>query len=109
MSGPSPQGHNWSQKSEDEEDPLDQMILRTGCATFHYAVQECMAEHQDWRKCQQQVQAFKDCMKEHQKQRMEELQKRQRLARPRADRKDSSLKLKGSKSLTQPEHGEFNS
>uniref|UniRef100_A0A452GW45 Uncharacterized protein n=1 Tax=Gopherus agassizii TaxID=38772 RepID=A0A452GW45_9SAUR len=79
MSGPSPQGHNWSQKSEDEEDPLDQMILRTGCATFHYAVQECMAEHQDWRKCQQQVQAFKDCMKEHQKQRMEELQKRQML------------------------------
>ncbi|XP_032637024.1 cytochrome c oxidase assembly factor 4 homolog, mitochondrial [Chelonoidis abingdonii] len=84
MSGPSPQGHNWSQKSEDEEDPLDQMILRTGCATFHYAVQECMAEHQDWRKCQQQVQAFKDCMKEHQKQRMEELQKRRMLAQAKS-------------------------
>ncbi|XP_067389325.1 cytochrome c oxidase assembly factor 4 homolog, mitochondrial [Emydura macquarii macquarii] len=84
MSGPNPQGHNWSRKSDDEEDPLDQMILRTGCAAFHYAVQECMAEHQDWRKCQQQVQTFKECMKEHQKQRMEELQKRQRLAQTKS-------------------------
>ncbi|XP_061485082.1 cytochrome c oxidase assembly factor 4 homolog, mitochondrial isoform X2 [Rhineura floridana] len=78
MSSGNPSGHNWSQKpkEEEEEDPFDQMILRTGCAPFHYAVLECMAEHQDWRKCQEQVQTFKDCMREHQKQRAEELQKR---------------------------------
>uniref|UniRef100_A0A8D0BQ81 Cytochrome c oxidase assembly factor 4 homolog n=1 Tax=Salvator merianae TaxID=96440 RepID=A0A8D0BQ81_SALMN len=81
MSNP---GHNWSRKpkaeeEEEEEDPFDQMISRTGCASFHYAVQECMAEHQDWRKCQQQVQSFKDCMQKYQKQQAEELQKRQKL------------------------------
>ncbi|XP_019385305.1 PREDICTED: cytochrome c oxidase assembly factor 4 homolog, mitochondrial [Crocodylus porosus] len=83
MSGPSSAGHSWNRKPEDEEDPLDQMISRTGCAAFHYAIQECMAEHQDWRKCQSQVQTFKECMQEHQKQRMEELQKRQQLAQAR--------------------------
>uniref|UniRef100_A0A8D2KT10 Cytochrome c oxidase assembly factor 4 homolog n=2 Tax=Varanus komodoensis TaxID=61221 RepID=A0A8D2KT10_VARKO len=80
MSTASPPGHNWSRKSkaeEEEEDPFDQMISRTGCAAFHYAVQECMAEHQDWRKCQAQVQSFKDCMQEYQKQRAEEVQRRQ--------------------------------
>ena len=53
--------HNRS-RSEDEDDPVDRMISRTGCGELHYAVQECMAEHQDWRKCQTQVQTFKDCM-----------------------------------------------
>ncbi|XP_025022853.1 cytochrome c oxidase assembly factor 4 homolog, mitochondrial [Python bivittatus] len=84
-------GHSWSQKTkareeeeeeeEEEEDPLDQMIQRTGCASFHYAVLECMAEHQDWRKCQEQVQSFRTCMAEHQKQRVEEMQRRQKLHR----------------------------
>ncbi|XP_032076188.1 cytochrome c oxidase assembly factor 4 homolog, mitochondrial [Thamnophis elegans] len=80
-------GHNWSQKTqtrkeeeeEEEEDPFDQMIQRTGCATFHYAVMECMAEHQDWRKCQEQVQSFRTCMAEHQKQQAEEVRRRQKL------------------------------
>ncbi|XP_067888870.1 cytochrome c oxidase assembly factor 4 homolog, mitochondrial [Heterodontus francisci] len=68
MSAPASQGHNWSRKSEekDEEDPVDQMISRTGCASFHHAVQDCMAEHQDWRKCQQPVLDFKQCMAEYQ-------------------------------------------
>ncbi|XP_015235561.1 PREDICTED: cytochrome c oxidase assembly factor 4 homolog, mitochondrial [Cyprinodon variegatus] len=59
MSYPSP--HDRSRK-DDEDDPIEQMISRTGCAELHYAVQECMAEHQDWRACQKQVQSFKDCM-----------------------------------------------
>nr|XP_033804684.1 cytochrome c oxidase assembly factor 4 homolog, mitochondrial isoform X2 [Geotrypetes seraphini]XP_033804686.1 cytochrome c oxidase assembly factor 4 homolog, mitochondrial isoform X2 [Geotrypetes seraphini]XP_033804687.1 cytochrome c oxidase assembly factor 4 homolog, mitochondrial isoform X2 [Geotrypetes seraphini] len=80
MSAPNPPGHNWSRKvereeQEEEEDPLDQMIFRSGCAAFHYALQECMSEQRDWRKCQQQVQLFKDCMQEQQKQRMQELQR----------------------------------
>uniref|UniRef100_A0A671S508 Uncharacterized protein n=1 Tax=Sinocyclocheilus anshuiensis TaxID=1608454 RepID=A0A671S508_9TELE len=36
------------------------MISRTGCAELHYALQDCMAEHQDWRKCQTEVQKFKE-------------------------------------------------
>ncbi|XP_062983373.1 cytochrome c oxidase assembly factor 4 homolog, mitochondrial [Elgaria multicarinata webbii] len=84
MSSANPSGHNWGRKSkaaEEEEDPFDQMIARTGCANLHYAVQECMGEHQDWRRCQQQVQSFKDCMREYQKQQAEEVQRRQKLHR----------------------------
>ncbi|XP_063287859.1 cytochrome c oxidase assembly factor 4 homolog, mitochondrial [Pelobates fuscus] len=75
MSFPVQQPHNRTRKPDDEEDPVDQMIVRTGCAAAHYAVQECMAEHQDWRQCQTQVQQFKDCMLDYQKQRAEELKK----------------------------------
>ncbi|XP_060627261.2 cytochrome c oxidase assembly factor 4 homolog, mitochondrial [Anolis sagrei] len=83
MSGAKPPGHNWSRKpkeeEEGEEDAFDSMIARTGCASFHYAVQECMAEHQDWRKCQPQVQGFKECMKEHQKKQAEEYRRRREM------------------------------
>ncbi|CAL9685267.1 unnamed protein product [Knipowitschia caucasica] len=61
---------------EDEDDPVDRMISRTGCGDQHYAVQECMAEHQDWRLCQQHVQKFKDCMSDFQQARKEELKKK---------------------------------
>ncbi|KAK7505539.1 hypothetical protein BaRGS_00003284 [Batillaria attramentaria] len=54
--------------SESEEDPVENMISKTGCLQLHYAVQECMAEHQDWRKCQNQVVQFKQCMDESLKQ-----------------------------------------
>ncbi|XP_071767906.1 cytochrome c oxidase assembly factor 4 homolog, mitochondrial [Centroberyx gerrardi] len=72
MTSPSP--HNRS-RSEDEDDPVDRMISRTGCAELHYAVQECMAEQQDWRRCQSQVQTFKDCMATFQNARKEQLMK----------------------------------
>lgn len=76
MASPSP--HDRSRKDDDDEDdPVDQMISRTGCAELHYAVQECMAEHQDWRVCQKQVQTFKDCMMNFQKVRKEQLRKQQ--------------------------------
>ncbi|XP_072432879.1 cytochrome c oxidase assembly factor 4 homolog, mitochondrial [Chiloscyllium punctatum] len=69
MTAPNSRGHNWSRKSEEEEevDPVDQMISRTGCASFHRAVQDCMAEHQDWRQCQRSVHDFKQCMAEYQR------------------------------------------
>ncbi|KAG5844688.1 hypothetical protein ANANG_G00165170 [Anguilla anguilla] len=70
----SPAPHNRT-RSEDEDDPVDQMISRTGCAELHYAVQECMAEHQDWRKCQPQVRDFKECMLTFQNARREQLAK----------------------------------
>ncbi|XP_011151237.1 cytochrome c oxidase assembly factor 4 homolog, mitochondrial isoform X2 [Harpegnathos saltator] len=54
---------------EDEiEDPVERMLKKTGCIELHYQVQECIAEHQDWRKCQDQVKKFRECMTEHTKQ-----------------------------------------
>ncbi|KAJ7997411.1 hypothetical protein DPEC_G00228700 [Dallia pectoralis] len=78
MSSPSP--HDRSSRpspnaDQEEEDPVDKMISRTGCGELHYAVQECMAEHQDWRRCQGPVQTFKDCMVNFQKARKEQLMK----------------------------------
>ncbi|XP_066537148.1 cytochrome c oxidase assembly factor 4 homolog, mitochondrial [Hoplias malabaricus] len=69
---PSPSPHDRS-RPEDESDPVEQMISRTGCAALHYAVQDCMAEHQDWRKCQMQVKEFRDCMMSFQNTRKEQL------------------------------------
>ncbi|NWS66815.1 COA4 factor, partial [Crotophaga sulcirostris] len=47
---------------EEEEDPVDAMIARTGCLAPHRELQECMAARQDWRHCQPQLRAFGDCM-----------------------------------------------
>ncbi|XP_058464497.1 cytochrome c oxidase assembly factor 4 homolog, mitochondrial [Malaya genurostris] len=46
----------------DVEDPVEQMLKRTGCIDLHYKVQECIAETGDWRKCQEVVKQFKTCM-----------------------------------------------
>uniref|UniRef100_A0A8C3R043 COA4 factor n=1 Tax=Cyanoderma ruficeps TaxID=181631 RepID=A0A8C3R043_9PASS len=47
---------------QEDEDPLDARIARTGCLEQHRQLQECMAERQDWRQCQEQVRAFGACM-----------------------------------------------
>ncbi|XP_048838774.1 cytochrome c oxidase assembly factor 4 homolog, mitochondrial isoform X2 [Brienomyrus brachyistius] len=60
-------------RPEDEDDPVDRMVNRTGCGDQHYAVQDCMAKHQDWRKCQPQVLSFKECMAAYQKARKGQL------------------------------------
>ncbi|XP_072021653.1 uncharacterized protein [Amphiura filiformis] len=59
--------HDWSRRQDDDDDddevdPVDEMIKRTGCIEKHYAVQDCMAEHRDWRKCQPQVMEFRKCI-----------------------------------------------
>ncbi|CAG2182174.1 unnamed protein product, partial [Oppiella nova] len=61
-----------SSGDDEEEDPLETMLNRTGCKELHYSLQtrasiplttqDCMAEHRDWRRCQDLVQKFKDCM-----------------------------------------------
>ncbi|XP_037916556.1 cytochrome c oxidase assembly factor 4 homolog, mitochondrial [Hermetia illucens] len=48
--------------SDNVVDPVEAMLQRTGCIELHYKVQECIAETQDWRKCQDQVKDFKKCM-----------------------------------------------
>ena len=49
--------HNRSIKPEEEdEDHVDKMMKKAGCAEQHYNIQACMVEHKDWRKCQTAVQ-----------------------------------------------------
>ncbi|XP_066998454.1 cytochrome c oxidase assembly factor 4 homolog, mitochondrial [Anabrus simplex] len=45
--------------SDDDEDPVEKILKNTGCIELHYKVQECIAETQDWRKCQNQVKEFR--------------------------------------------------
>ncbi|OXB53985.1 hypothetical protein ASZ78_010109 [Callipepla squamata] len=69
-------GHAWSRpksQEEEEEDPVDALVSRTGCAAQHWALQECMAEKRDWRHCQAQVQAFRQCMTRQQRPHPEEM------------------------------------
>lgn len=59
--------HNRSkhlQKDEDdeEEDLVEKMLEKVGCAQEHYAVQECMSETRDWRQCQTHLKAFRQCI-----------------------------------------------
>ncbi|XP_076244498.1 uncharacterized protein LOC143185411 [Calliopsis andreniformis] len=52
-------------------DPVEEMLKKTGCMELHYEVQECIAQTQDWRKCQEQVKRFKVCMDKYQRKREE--------------------------------------
>lgn len=52
---------------DDEEDPVEAMISKTGCLEKHYAIQFCMADHKDWRKCQGEVKDFQQCITEYNK------------------------------------------
>ncbi|KAM6292984.1 uncharacterized protein LJ264_016193 [Porphyrio hochstetteri] len=52
---------------EEEEDPVDAMISRTGCARQHRELQGCVAARQDWRHCQPQLRAFGECMARRQR------------------------------------------
>lgn len=45
-----------------DEDPVENMIKKTGCMDSHYKVQECIVEHRDWRQCQNEVRQFRQCM-----------------------------------------------
>ncbi|XP_037041718.1 cytochrome c oxidase assembly factor 4 homolog, mitochondrial [Bradysia coprophila] len=48
--------------NDPNDDPVESMLKKTGCISLHYKVQECIAETQDWRKCQDIVKEFKGCM-----------------------------------------------
>lgn len=50
-----------------DEDPVTKAIDKTGCLQLHYAVQECMSQYQDWRKCQSDLTKFRKCIEESQK------------------------------------------
>ena len=46
----------------EERDPFDMRLEESGCSRYHYELQECYFEHNDWRKCQKEMKAFHECM-----------------------------------------------
>ncbi|KAL5008549.1 hypothetical protein ScPMuIL_014130 [Solemya velum] len=61
-----PMGHDRTRRpaEDDDDDPVEKMLNKSGCGELHYAVQECMADNKDWRKCQKQVMEFRKCVEE---------------------------------------------
>lgn len=53
--------------SEEEKDSYEVALEKSGCSQFHYALQDCYFEHQDWRKCQKEMAEFKKCTEEQKK------------------------------------------
>lgn len=53
-----PQG---SGEEEEEEDPWDVRIAKTGCYAENERLQLCHAETGDWRKCMDHMKAFREC------------------------------------------------
>lgn len=49
------------QLTQEEKDAYDVALEKSGCAQFHYALQDCYFEHKDWRKCQKEMEEFKKC------------------------------------------------
>ncbi|CAM1316522.1 Uncharacterised protein g6759 [Pycnogonum litorale] len=63
-------GHHNQQKpsvDEEEDDPVEKLLSKSGCAKLHYEVQECMFVNKDWRKCQKEVTAFRNCVENNRK------------------------------------------
>ncbi|KAI1709949.1 actin domain-containing protein [Ditylenchus destructor] len=58
---PEAQAAGWA-KDKDEEDRVEKMIRDSGCWDHHLAVVHCMFDHNDWRKCQNELTVFKTCM-----------------------------------------------
>ena len=62
MSGVKPTGRR-TKEEEEEEDPFYTMLDRSGCAKFHYKLQDCFHDNGgDWRKCQSEMKMFRECM-----------------------------------------------
>ncbi|CAH0403943.1 unnamed protein product [Chilo suppressalis] len=51
--------------ADEDDDPVESMLKKTGCLELHYKVQECIASTKDWRKCQTEVNDFKICIDKH--------------------------------------------
>ncbi|RKO95174.1 hypothetical protein CAUPRSCDRAFT_486, partial [Caulochytrium protostelioides] len=48
---------------DDEEDEWDARIRRTGCFPQHEALQDCYYEKKDWRRCRDEMAAFRECFR----------------------------------------------
>ncbi|XP_028162330.1 cytochrome c oxidase assembly factor 4 homolog, mitochondrial isoform X2 [Ostrinia furnacalis] len=56
--------------ADDDDDPVENMLKKTGCIELHYKVQECIATTKDWRKCQTEVNEFRSCISKHKQEEM---------------------------------------
>ena len=66
-----PAVYGWSSQAEaggEEKDVYETLIENSGCSKFHFPLQDCYFEHNDWKKCQEEMAEFKQCMSEHGKQ-----------------------------------------
>lgn len=50
---------------KEDVDLVENMLKETGCVELHHKVQECVAEHQDWRKCQDVLKEFRLCIENY--------------------------------------------
>ena len=49
-------------QTEEEKDVYETAIENSGCSKFHFALQDCYFEHNDWRKCRKEMEDFKLCV-----------------------------------------------
>ena len=56
---------------DEEDDKVTAAIKKTGCSDLNEKVVECHYETKDWRKCINEVKAFKDCMDKFNKEQRE--------------------------------------
>lgn len=56
-----------SSDKDDEEDPFYTIIENSGCAKYHYALQDCYIEKKDWRQCKKEMEEFQRCNEAQQK------------------------------------------
>ncbi|XP_056643612.1 cytochrome c oxidase assembly factor 4 homolog, mitochondrial [Diorhabda carinulata] len=61
--------------NQEISDPVEDMLIKTGCINLHYKVQDCYSETKDWRKCQLEVNEFRKCMEKHQQSRLKGIQR----------------------------------
>ncbi|KAG5357522.1 Cytochrome oxidase assembly factor 4 [Yarrowia sp. C11] len=52
-------------EDDDEPDEWDVRINKTGCADENMALTDCYQDTKDWRKCTDEMKAFKDCWAAH--------------------------------------------
>ena len=55
------------EEDEEEEDPYYTILEKSGCAKYHYALQDCYSEKRDWRECKKEMDEFKKCNMAQQK------------------------------------------
>lgn len=57
------------EEEKEEKDTYELMLEQSGCIQQHEALQDCFFDNgRDWRKCQNEMKAFKECMgRQHKK------------------------------------------
>lgn len=49
------------EEEDEEDDPYNARIEKTGCYKENEILQLCFYDTRDWRKCKDEMQAFRDC------------------------------------------------